>query len=395
MNVADQFMMQQMQQMSSGMASPPKTPSSVKQEANETFQDLIQKKRQEIVKDEKDVIPNKKPAQNPGQEGSEPVQEDTSAVQKPSQEGAVQEEEPTLAETGYIPAELLLAGQLVQVEPEVQPESVETAVPVVEMEGENGLSVQPELAQGPQVQEQEVQPQLQQEQTAGSFGQELKQAAEPQQEQTVEVQPQQTAQEQTQVRPEGVEQKTENVQAEGQEDGTEVLEAQEAPEAPLFRDVERAPVKVGEPEKLDTQQPDMEAQLAQKIQQAVQQGAQRVEIRLTPENLGELTIQMTRNTDGSLQVVLHTATEKALSLLSQHAEQMTVLLQGGGQQVQLEVRQNDESQQAQQQNQQNQQQADADGHNQNQQRQPKHQEQHRNSQDFMQQMRLGLIQEGV
>ena len=192
-----------------------------------------------------------------------------------------------------------------------------------------------------------------------------------------------------------MEQKTENVQAEGQEDGTEVLEAQEAPEAPLFRDAERAPVKVGEPEKLDTQQPDMEAQLAQKIQQAVQQGAQRVEIRLTPENLGELTIQMTRNTDGSLQVVLHTATEKALSLLSQHAEQMTVLLQGGGQQVQLEVRQNDESQQAQQQNQQNQQQADADGHNQNQQRQPKHQEQHRNSQDFMQQMRLGLIQEGV
>lgn len=60
--------------MSSGMASPPKTPSSVKQEANETFQDLIQKKQQEIVKDEKDVIPNKKPAQNPGQEGSEPVQ---------------------------------------------------------------------------------------------------------------------------------------------------------------------------------------------------------------------------------------------------------------------------------------------------------------------------------
>ena len=46
--------------MSSGMASPPKTPSSVKQEANETFQDLIHKKQQEIVKDEKDVIPNKK-----------------------------------------------------------------------------------------------------------------------------------------------------------------------------------------------------------------------------------------------------------------------------------------------------------------------------------------------
>jgi flagellar hook-length control protein FliK len=153
---------------------------------------------------------------------------------------------------------------------------------------------------------------------------------------------------------------------------------------------------VGEPEQVDTQKPDLDAQMAQKIQQALQQGAQRVEIRLTPENLGSLTIQMTRNVDGSLQVVLHTANDKAMSLLSQHAEQMTVLLQGNGQQVQLEVRQNGESQQAQQDNQQQQQQADPDGRNQNQQRQPKEQ-QHHSSQDFIQQMRLGLIstQEGV
>lgn len=374
-------MMQQMQQMAANMTALPKTPNSVKQEANETFQDLIEQKQQDMVKNEKDIVPDKKaPQQN-----AEKPENQSPAAEKPEQE-VVQEEDQSLAETGYIPGELLLANQLVQVEPEAQTETVETAVPVIEVEA--GVAVEPETAQQPAVQEQDVQsqPQAQQEQSSESFGAQLEQTVQPQQEAAPQVQ--------TETRPEAVQEQT--VEQPQEQDDTEILSAQEAPETPVFRDVESAPIKVGEPEQVDTQQPDMDVQMAQKIQQALDQGAQRVEIRLTPENLGELTIQMTRNVDGSLQVVLHTANEKAMSLLSQHAEQMTVLLQGGGQQVQLEVRQNDESQQANQHNQQNQQQADADGHNQNQQRQPRQQE-HHNSQDFIQQMRLGLIQteEGV
>lgn len=388
MNVTDQFMMQQMQQMANGMASMPKTPASVKQEANETFQDLIQKKQQEVVQSEKEIIPDKKVPQQDGQNAGEKTETQEPTVQEPQQDAAATEDQ-TLAETGYIPAELLLAGQLVQPQVEAPVETVETAVPVVEAEGSAGLAVQPEMPQETAVQDQDVQPQLQQqEQKPESFGAQLKEAAQPQQAQTGE-------EVQTQVRTEVVE-KAQVVEQPQEQEDAEVLSAQEAPETPLFRDVERAPIKVGEPEQVDTQKPDLDAQMAQKIQQALQQGAQRVEIRLTPENLGSLTIQMTRNVDGSLQVVLHTANDKAMSLLSQHAEQMTVLLQGSGQQVQLEVRQNGESQQAQQDNQQQQQQADPDGRSQNQQRQPREQ-QHHSSQDFMQQMRLGLIstQEGV
>lgn len=367
----------------------PKTPASVKQEANETFQDLIQKKQQEVVQSEKEMIPDKKVPQQDGQNAGEKTETQEPTVQEPQQDAAATEDQ-TLAETGYIPAELLLAGQLVQPQVEAPVETVETAVPVVEAEGSAGLAVQPEMPQETAVQDQDVQPQLQQqEQKPESFGAQLKEAAQPQQAQTGE-------EVQTQVRTEVVE-KAQVVEQPQEQEDAEVLSAQEAPETPLFRDVERAPIKVGEPEQVDTQKPDLDAQMAQKIQQALQQGAQRVEIRLTPENLGSLTIQMTRNVDGSLQVVLHTANDKAMSLLSQHAEQMTVLLQGSGQQVQLEVRQNGESQQAQQDNQQQQQQqADPDGRNQNQQRQPREQ-QHHSSQDFMQQMRLGLIstQEGV
>ena len=52
--------------MANGMASMPKTPASVKQEANETFQDLIQKKQQEVVQSEKEMSPDKKVPQQTG-----------------------------------------------------------------------------------------------------------------------------------------------------------------------------------------------------------------------------------------------------------------------------------------------------------------------------------------
>ena len=74
----------------------------------------------------------------------------------------------------------------------------------------------------------------------------------------------------------------------------------------MFQEVETAPVKVGETyEPVDTQEPDMEAKLADTIRTAVQSGAEKVEIRLMPENLGRLTIEMTRDSSGALQVVLH------------------------------------------------------------------------------------------
>ena len=64
---------------------------------------------------------------------------------------------------------------------------------------------------------------------------------------------------------------------------------------PLFKDVKAAPIKVGENFQLDTQQTDMDDQLAETIRFAAQQGLKQIEIKLSPENLGSLTIKLTQS----------------------------------------------------------------------------------------------------
>ena len=156
---------------------------------------------------------------------------------------------------------------------------------------------------------------------------------------------------------------------------------------PLFKDVKAAPVKVGENFQLDTQQTDMDDQLAETIRFAAQQGLKQIEIKLSPENLGSLTIKLTQSVDGSLQVVLHAANAKAANLLTQHLDNLNAALQGYSQnsEVQVQVQRGEDSQQAQQQ------QADPDGHNRQQhQQQQQHQQDNGRSEDFIQRFRLGL-----
>lgn len=162
-----------------------------------------------------------------------------------------------------------------------------------------------------------------------------------------------------------------------------------APSEPMFKDVKAAPVKVGENFQLDTEQPDMDAQLANTIRAVAEQGLKQVEIKLSPENLGALTIKLTQNSDGILQVVLHTTNSKAANLLNQHMSDLNAALQGYSQgEVRVEVQHNENSQQAGQQ----QQQTDPNGHNrQNQQQQQQHQQDNGNSGDFLQKLRLGLF----
>ncbi|BAL01162.1 flagellar hook-length control protein FliK [Oscillibacter valericigenes Sjm18-20] len=152
---------------------------------------------------------------------------------------------------------------------------------------------------------------------------------------------------------------------------------------PLFRDMETVPVKVGETPVADTEQPDMDAQLAKQIGTTLEDGAQQVKLQLSPENLGTLTVDLTHTQDGTLQVVLHTTTEKAANLLSQHAENLGALLQNSTQNtVRVEVQRQEQSQQFQQQSQQQNQQ-----HGQSQQ----HSRRQQSGDDFLQQLRLGLV----
>ena len=93
-------------------------------------------------------------------------------------------------------------------------------------------------------------------------------------------------------------------QVETPEEDAEKLQGETAePEQTVFRETQATPVKVGERyETVDTQKPDMEAKLADTIRQAAQTGTERVEIRLTPVNLGAVTIEMTKDASGALQL---------------------------------------------------------------------------------------------
>lgn len=159
---------------------------------------------------------------------------------------------------------------------------------------------------------------------------------------------------------------------------------------PVFRDAETAPVKVGEAQRtVDTQEPDMDGKLAAAIRQATEEGAQRLELKLSPANLGSITIEMTRDVSGALQIVLHAATGRAESLLTAHLDGLHAALQnyGQGQQVHVEVQRGQESQE-----QHMFQQADPDGQGQHHQRQQqKREETPERSEDFLQRLRLGLI----
>ena len=163
-------------------------------------------------------------------------------------------------------------------------------------------------------------------------------------------------------------------------------EAVEA-ERPVFHETESAPVKVGETyETVDTEKPDMEQKLVDTIQAAAQTGTQRVEIHLAPQNLGSLTIEMTKDANGALQVVLHVSNTKAMGVLNQHLDGLQAALRSYGQEeVRVQVQRNDESQQ------QHFKQADPDGRG-NQQRQQQEERHEEHTGDaFMQKLRLGLF----
>ena len=169
--------------------------------------------------------------------------------------------------------------------------------------------------------------------------------------------------------------------------GAEVMNAGQ----PLFQDVKAAPVKVGENFELDTEQPGMDDKLADTIRMAAQESLRQIEIKLSPENLGTLTIKLTQSADGALQVVMHAANAKAANLLSQHLDGLNQALQsyGHGQEVRVEVQRNEDSQQA---GQQQQQQTDPDGRGQHsQQRQEQRRQDSGHSGDFIQKLRLGLF----
>ena len=182
---------------------------------------------------------------------------------------------------------------------------------------------------------------------------------------------------------------TVEVRVDNGEDGGEIPDEAPGTEQPVFRETQSVPVKVGERyETVDTQKPEMDNQLADVIRGAVQTGQERIEIHLAPQNLGSLVIEMTKDANGALQVVLHASNARAAGVLNQHLDGLHTALQGYSQEeVHVEVQRGQESQE------QHFKQADPDGRGQHQhrQQQERQEEAPANGQEFLQKLRLGLF----
>lgn len=188
--------------------------------------------------------------------------------------------------------------------------------------------------------------------------------------------------------------RTVEVKVETGEAGPQTLESsegeeiQESPggevETPVFEDVKAVPVKVGEAPKTEEANEPMEKQIGPKVTEALRNGETRVELQLTPENLGKVTVEMTWSQDGGLVVQLHAENRETQNLLSKNTMGLEALL---GREVQQEVRvEVPRQEESQRQDLYEQQQ-----HQQRQQQQERRQSRHTDSEAFMQQLRLGLI----
>lgn len=193
-----------------------------------------------------------------------------------------------------------------------------------------------------------------------------------------------------------VQEKTETVAVKAVEAGEEQeepsleLESYEKAPEPVFHEVEAAPIKVGEaaPAEESTEVKDVEQQIAEPLAQALEQGESRIQISLTPENLGTVRVELTHSGDGALRVVLSADSPETRTLLEKHITGLhSILAKNEHESVQVEVQRQEQSQQN----------GSYDGRNggeqENQPRDHQRQQQggSQHGQDFLQQLRLGLV----
>lgn len=167
----------------------------------------------------------------------------------------------------------------------------------------------------------------------------------------------------------------------------EITDAEQAPRQ-VFADTDRVLVKVGENhEPEQTRQPNVADQIDAQLSQAMQKGESHVRVQLTPESLGTVTVEISKSADGILRVALSAHSSETRGLLERHAANLQTMLSSRTEDsVRVEVQRQQESQQSQDQH-------PYDGHNGHNRGGEQQQRQHRDhhSQDFMQQLRLGLF----
>lgn len=171
------------------------------------------------------------------------------------------------------------------------------------------------------------------------------------------------------------------------EQQVEIVDVEQAPQR-VFHDVKAAPVKVGETENAQqADEPDVAQQVDAAVAQALQRGESTVTVRLNPENLGEVTVQVSVKDNGVMAVAISARSDDTRALLERHSANLQELLSSRVREtVEVNVQRGQESQQNQQQNYDG-----RNGHAQQEQRERRQRQEHTSPEDFMQQLRLGLI----
>lgn len=175
------------------------------------------------------------------------------------------------------------------------------------------------------------------------------------------------------------------------EDTPQVTDSSGDWQTPVFEQTEQMPVKVGESVTVDTTAPaaQLEQKLGKVLDQGLKDGKQHLTIQLSPANLGTVTAEFVRSPEGALHVVLRAENPQAAKLLGDHAGALGLLLQDGTRgEVRVEVPQPQQDQQLWQQ------QDQGSGHQQQQQQQQQHRAPRQETESFLHQLRLGLVETG-
>lgn len=183
----------------------------------------------------------------------------------------------------------------------------------------------------------------------------------------------------------------EHVQTQPEQDQQEEVTVTEQPAQPepVFHDVKAVPIKVGEAARpRETEEaPDVDRQLKNRLTEALDLGETKIKLDLAPERLGSVKVELTRTVEGAIRVTLGAQSGETRSLLEKHIDGLKELLGARTQSsVEVEVHKGEESQRH----------SDNPYEGHNGQGRQQQQEQRRRSQpsrgeDFLQQLRLGLI----
>lgn len=161
-------------------------------------------------------------------------------------------------------------------------------------------------------------------------------------------------------------------------------------ETPVFEDVKAVPVKVGEAPaaKESAEVENIGEQIGLRMVEAVsvtgEGGNQSVIVYLDPANLGKVQIEVSLNKDGTLHVTLNAENSRTQNLLSRNSESLAAILGKYAQEeVRVEVPRQEESQRQ-------------DLYQQQQEHHQRRQQEERrkretSGEDFLQQLRLGLV----